>query len=79
MGADVAAEREERVEVYLDDLFSISCGFLPWEQKTHVIPIIDRELRAGMPSLYPGAIDQNVDFVPILQDRGREGYDFLLR
>lgn len=67
MGADISAEREKRGEVYLEDLSqSTAVPFCPPRSKTHVVPIVNRELRAGMPSLYPGTIDQNMDCVPIL-------------
>lgn len=56
---DVAAESENRVEIYLEDRLPVGL----WE------------LVGGMSLLDAAAIEQNVDFVTVFEDGGDEGVD----
>lgn len=81
MCADITTECENRCEVYLNNLDTKSALIFihSISQQVHLIPIIIRKLRAGMSPLNPRAINQDMDFMSILQNSRCKGRNLLLR
>jgi hypothetical protein len=83
--ADVAAEGKNCGEVYLEDLsFQPSAPSLPPSLyriggMAHLVPVIIRKLRRGVPSLNTSTVYEDIDLMPIFQDCRSEARDFGLR
>lgn len=81
VGADVAAEREDGVEVDLHDLGGdcVSVCGSSWEVPgTHLVEVIVGEFLAGMTTLNAGAVDEDAHFVAVGENLGRQGRDLFL-
>lgn len=85
MRANVSAEREDCCQIDLEDLrlrssvcFPVTCvctrGRKEREGKVpYLIPVLQGELMARVPPLYPAAIQQDVHAMSVLQDRRSQG------
>lgn len=84
VGADVAAEGEDGVEVYLDDLRCMGV-LIAWRGKKqeklvrcYLIKVAVGKLLAGVPALDTRAVDEDANLVAVGENLGRQGGNLLL-